>query len=194
MDPGPNSAPADSMNMSLPDACPCPFPRRRFLRIAAAGCAVSVAAPMAWAAGLQPGDALPDLKSLQLEGTLPDLAGKVVHLDFWASWCVPCRQSFPVLETLHKTYGSKGYVLIGVSMDEKRTDMERFLKKNPVSFATVRDAQEKLASKVRPPGMPTSYFFGADGRLDSVHPKYEGEPTRKKYVEIVERLLLSVKA
>jgi hypothetical protein len=72
--------------------------------------------------------------------------------------------------------------------------MDRFLKKNPVSFATVRDAQEKLASKVRPPGMPTSYFFGPEGRLDSVHPKYEGEATRKKYVEIIERLLKTVKA
>ena len=150
--------------------------------------------PLGWAAGLQPGDTLPDLKSLQLEGTVPDLSGKVVHLDFWASWCVPCRKSFPVLENLHKTYGSKGYVLIGVSMDERQSDMDRFLKKNPVSFATVRDAQEKLASKVRPPGMPTSYFFGPEGRLDSVHPKYEGEATRKKYVEIIERLLKTVKA
>ncbi len=150
--------------------------------------------PLGWAAGLQPGDTLPDLKSLQLEGTVPDLSGKVVHLDFWASWCVPCRQSFPVLENLHQTYGSKGYVLIGVSMDERQPDMDRFLKKNSVSFATVRDAQEKLASKVRPPGMPTSYFFGPEGRLDSVHPKYEGEATRKKYVEIIERLLKTVKA
>lgn len=188
----PNPALADSMNMSLPESSA--LSRRRFLRATVAGCGLSLAMPFAWAAGLQPGDALPDLKSLQLEGDLPELSGKVVHLDFWASWCVPCRQSFPVLENLHKTYGSKGYVLIGVSMDEKRADMERFLKKNPVTFATVRDAQEKLASKVRPPGMPTSYFFGADGRLDSVHPKFEGDATRKKYVEIVERLLKSVKA
>jgi thiol-disulfide isomerase/thioredoxin len=170
------------------------LPRRRFLQASAAWLSLSLATPWAWAAGLQPGDTLPDLKSLQLEGALPDLSGKVVHLDFWASWCVPCRQSFPVLEALHKTYGSKGYVLIGVSMDERQPDMDRFLKKNPVSFTTVRDAQEKLASKVRPPGMPTSYFFGPDGRLDSVHPKYEGDATRKKYVEIIERLLKSVKA
>ena len=170
------------------------LPRRQFLRTSAAGMALMATIPLGWAAGLQPGDTLPDLKSLQLEGTLPDLSGKVVHLDFWASWCVPCRKSFPVLENLHQTYGSKGYVLIGVSMDERQPDMDRFLKKNPVSFATVRDAQEKLASKVRPPGMPTSYFFGPEGRLDSVHPKYEGEATRKKYVEIIERLLKTVKA
>ena len=187
----PNSAVADSMNMSPLETS---LPRRRFLRASAAWLALSATAPLSWAAGLQLGDALPDLKSLQLEGALPDLSGKVVHLDFWASWCVPCRQSFPVLEPLHKTYGSKGYVLIGVSMDERQPDMDRFLKKNPVSFATVRDVQEKLASKVRPPGMPTSYFFGPDGRLDSVHPKYEGDATRKKYVEIIERLLKSVKA
>jgi thiol-disulfide isomerase/thioredoxin len=170
------------------------LPRRRFLRASAAWIALSAAMPLTRAAGLQPGDGLPDLKSLQLEGRLPDLAGKVVHLDFWASWCVPCRQSFPVLEALHKTYGSQGYVLIGVSMDERQADMDRFLKKNPATFATVRDAQEKLAAKVRPPGMPTSYFFGADGRLDSVHPKFEGEKTRKHYVEIIERLVKSAKA
>ena len=187
----PNSVVADSMNMSPLETT---LPRRRFLRTSAAWMALTATAPLSWAAGLQPGDALPDLKILELEGALPDLSGKVVHLDFWASWCVPCRQSFPVLETLHKTYGSKGYVLIGVSMDDRQPDMDRFLKKNPVSFATVRDAQEKLASKVRPPGMPTSYFFGPDGRLDSVHPKYEGDATRKKYVEIIERLLKLVKA
>jgi thiol-disulfide isomerase/thioredoxin len=107
------------------------LPRRRFLRTSAAGMALMATIPLSWAAGLQPGDTLPDLKSLQLEGTVPDLSGKVVHLDFWASWCVPCRKSFPVLENLHQTYGSKGYVLIGVSMDERQPDMDRFLKKNP---------------------------------------------------------------
>ena len=180
------------MNWSPPDTS-LPghrLPRRGFLR--AASLAITLPALTPWlraAGGLQPGDALPDLKALHLEGPLPEVTGKVVHLDFWASWCVPCRQSFPVLEQLHKTYGPKGYVLLGVCMDERPQDMQKFLKKNPVSFAIVRDAKEQLAAKVRPPGMPTSCFFGPDGRLDSVHPKYEGEATRKKYLEIIERLL-----
>jgi thiol-disulfide isomerase/thioredoxin len=186
------------MNWSPPDALPLPsplLPRRGFLRATMAAMALPTLLPWARAAaGLQPGDALPDLKAMDLEGDIPDVAGKVVHLDFWASWCVPCRQSFPVLEQLHKTHGPKGYVLIGVSMDEKAADMQKFLKKNPVSFPIVRDAKERLASRVRPPGMPTSCFFGPDGRLDSVHPKYEGEATRKKYVEIIERLLPKPKA
>jgi thiol-disulfide isomerase/thioredoxin len=144
-------------------------------------------------AGVKIGDPLPDLSTLGLEGSIPDIRDKVVHLDFWASWCVPCKQSFPILDVLHKSYASKGYLLIGICMDEKKADMDRFLKRNPISFPILRDAQEKLANQLKPLGMPTSYFVAPDGRLHSVHPKFEGDTTRRAYIAIIEDLLKSVK-
>jgi thiol-disulfide isomerase/thioredoxin len=172
--------------------------RRAFLRSLALGVGAGALGPLVARAAdtkaLGPGDAFPDLGALQLEGTVPDVKGKVLHVDFWASWCVPCRASFPVLEELHRSYGPKGYVLLAVSMDEEREAMDKFLKKHPVTFAVVRDAAQKLAELVRPPGMPTSVFVGVDGRIHSIHPKFEGEKTRKKYVEIIEQLLAAAPA
>ena len=175
---------ADSMNTLSID----PANRRTFLHRLAllGGTAVLTSSALAAA---KAGDKLPDLAKMGLEGTLPDLRGKVVHLDFWASWCVPCKESFPVLEALHKEYGAKGYVLIGVSVDEDKAEMDRFLKAHKVTFPIVRDASEKLAFQLRPPGMPTSFFAGPDGIIHSVHPKFEGESTRKAYVQIIEELL-----
>lgn len=169
-----------------------PSSRRRFL----GGLGVATVATLLpfrlAAAAAKAGDRLPDLSKMALEGPLPDLKGKVVHLDFWASWCVPCKASFPILEELHKSYASKGYVLIGVSVDEDKDEMDRFLKQNKVTFPIVRDAKEKLAFSLRPPGMPTSIFAGPDGVIHSVHPKFEGDATRKTYVAIIEELLKKV--
>ena len=95
-------------------------------------------------AALKVGDTLPDLATFKLEGKLPDaLKGKVVIVDFWASWCLPCAESFPVLDELQKKYGDK-LVVIGVNVDEKAANMEKFLKKHAVSFTLVRDAGQKL--------------------------------------------------
>ncbi len=173
-----------------------PLHRRQFVRrLGAMGVlgAATLSPFRLSAAAAKAGDKLPDLTKFGLEGTLPATAGKVVHLDFWASWCVPCKESFPVLEALHKEYGPKGYVLIGISMDEEKAEMDRFLKQNKVTFPIVRDAKEKAAFSLRPPGMPTSYFVAPDGVIHSVHPKFEGESTRKTYVGIIEELLAKLK-
>jgi thiol-disulfide isomerase/thioredoxin len=71
------------------------------------------------AVAAQVGDTLPDLKELGLEGDLPDLKGKIILLDFFASWCEPCKKSFPVMQSLHQDYASKGLVILAVSVDEK---------------------------------------------------------------------------
>lgn len=143
------------------------------------------------AAVLKPGDAFPDLAQFQLEGTVPDLKGKVVLVDFWASWCPPCKASFPVLEELQKKYGPQGFVVLAISVDEKKADMDGFLKsrKPPVSFATVRDAQQKLVAAVSVETMPTSFMLGADGKVRSVHSGFHGDKTRKQYASEIEELL-----
>jgi thiol-disulfide isomerase/thioredoxin len=142
------------------------------------------------AAGLKSGDALPDLGAFKLEGTLPaSLKDKVVMLDFWASWCEPCKASFPAMNDLQKKYGPQGLVVIAVNVDEKRADMEDFLKKNAASFTVVRDAGQKLVDKAGIGTMPTSFLIGRDGRVRHVHTGYKGDETKKKYEKEIEALL-----
>jgi cytochrome c biogenesis protein CcmG, thiol:disulfide interchange protein DsbE len=135
------------------------------------------------------GEAFPDLQKFTLEGTLPDLKGKVVLVDFFASWCEPCKASFPVMQRLHQEYSSKGLVVIGINVDEKASDMAGFLKKYPVDFPILRDAHQKLVSDVKIKTMPSSFLLDAQGKIHATHAGFKGEETRKKYVSEIEALL-----
>jgi thiol-disulfide isomerase/thioredoxin len=140
-------------------------------------------------AALKVGDALPDLASFNLEGKLPDtLKGKVVIVDFWASWCLPCAKSFPVLDELQKKYGDR-LVIVAVNVDEKAANMDDFLKKHPVSFTIVRDANQKLVAVVEPATMPTSFILDGEGKVRFLHNGFHGEDTRKEYLAEIDSLL-----
>ncbi len=140
-------------------------------------------------AALKVGDSMPDLASFKLEGKLPDsLKGKVVLVDFWASWCLPCAKSFPVLDELQKKYGDR-VVIVGVNVDEKKSNMDTFLKKHPVSFTIVRDGEQKLVSVVSPETMPTSFILDSEGKVRFLHNGFHGEETQKEYVGEIDSLL-----
>jgi thiol-disulfide isomerase/thioredoxin len=142
------------------------------------------------AGGFKVGDALPDLAALKLEGKLPEtLKGKVVLLDFWASWCDPCKASFPAMEELHKRYEAQGLVVIAVNVDEKKSDMDGFLKKNAASFTIVRDAAQKLVAQAGIATMPSSFIVDQEGKVRFVHAGYFGEETKKQYQQQIESLL-----
>jgi thiol-disulfide isomerase/thioredoxin len=143
----------------------------------------------AWA-GIKAGQAFPDLAGFSIEGKLPDtLKGKVVLMDFWASWCGPCGESFPVMEELQKKYGAQGFIIIAVNEDEKKADMEDFLKTHHVSFTVVRDAAQKLVDKTGIETMPSSFLLGPDGKVIFVHSGFHGSDTRKQYEQEIESLL-----
>lgn len=144
---------------------------------------------IAFAGTPKTGDAFPDLSKSNLEGTLPDLAGKVVIVDFWASWCGPCKKALPVLADLHKEYGSKGVVVVAVSLDEEKADMETFLRKNPLPFTVVRDPKGKLAEQLGIQGIPVSFVLSKDGKVHAMHEGFEGDKTRTRYVAEIEKLL-----
>lgn len=140
-------------------------------------------------AGWKEGTVLPDLKKAGVEGALPAISGKVILVDFWASWCAPCKASFPVLDALQNAYKDKGLIVLGVNVDEKADDMRRFLEANPVSFATVRDARQTLVSAADVPSMPSSFLVDRRGRVRFVHTGFHGEATQKEYVKEIETLL-----
>ena len=127
----------------------------------------------------------------QLEGSVPDLKGKVALVDFWASWCGPCKKSFPVLKELHEKFAARGALVVAVSLDEDKKDMDGYLKKNPVPFIVLRDPKSKLAEKLGVEAMPSSFIVGADGRIRSMHLGFEGEATRKLYMQEMEAALAS---
>ena len=145
--------------------------------------------PAARAATLKAGDTFPKLADAGLEGTLPDLSGKVVLVDFWASWCGPCKRSFPVMKELLDTYGPRGFVIVAISVDEKKAAMDNFLAKNPVAFAVVRDARGKLPEATGVERMPTSFLLSPDGKILAVHSGFAGDSTRAEYVKEIEAAL-----
>lgn len=155
------------------------------------GCLVALTAgTLALVAGpIKVGDAFPDLSKFKLEGTLPDMKGKVVLVDFWASWCAPCKESFPTMNDLQKRYGSQGLIIIGINVDEKNADMLDFLKKHSADFTVVRDAAQKLVDKADISTMPTSFLIDSSGKVRFTHSGFRGDETKKKYEQEIESLL-----
>lgn len=95
--------------------------------------------------------------------------GKVVVLDFWASWCVPCKRSFPWLNEMHARYADAGLVIIGVNVDKDASEAKAFLEKYPARFEIHYDPDGKLAEEFGVRGMPSSFIIGRDGQLAAQH-------------------------
>ena len=159
------------------------------IRFAALMAAFIPAAILAGDKGLQAGDAFPDIAGFPLEGNVPNLKDKIVIVDFWASWCGPCKKSFPVLEDLQNRFGTKGLVVLAVNVDDDAQAMNAFLKKHPVTFPVVRDAKKKLVSTVNIESMPSSFVLTPQGKVASVHKGFHGEQTRAQYTKEIEELI-----
>ncbi len=135
------------------------------------------------------GELFPVLGEYNLEGTLPDLSGKVVVVDFWASWCGPCKEAFPTFKELHKKYGEKGLVIVAVSVDEDADDMKKFVSKQKPEFVIVRDKTTKLASKLDLASIPTTFILDRKGNVVEVHNGFDKSRTPKEYEVAIGRLL-----
>jgi len=96
---------------------------------------------------------------------LDKLRGKVVYVDFWASWCGPCRRSFPWMNDMQQKYGGKGFVVVGVNVDKKRSDADKFLAQNPANFTIAFDEAGATPSAYAVKGMPSSYLIDAQGNV-----------------------------
>ncbi|MEJ2041718.1 MAG: TlpA disulfide reductase family protein [Reinekea sp.] len=140
------------------------------------------------AAEVKVGDAFPSFKIPTLDGKVLDTAqlkGRVVYVDFWASWCTTCKQSFPVLSELSEELKGKGIVILGINTDEDVSLAHKFLEKTPVSFLTVSDRTQKVVSYFEPKGFPYAYIVGKDGVIQAVKAGFAGkEKTRELLLEM----------
>ena len=140
-------------------------------------------APLA-AHALGAGDAAPPLALADAAGQTVDrakLRGKVVYVDFWASWCTPCRRSFPWMNEMARKYGDQGFAIVAVNVDKKREDADRFLKATPGQFTIVYDPAGAAPAAWQVKAMPTSYLVDASGRVVLVESGFRDE--RKGEVE-----------
>lgn len=117
---------------------------------------------------------------------LSDYKGKLVYLDFWASWCIPCRKSFPWMNKIHEKYQKQGLEVIAVNLDKDSQLVAQFLKKYPALFKIAYDTSGNTAEQFHVKGMPTSFLISREGKLISVHMGF-----RKKDMDKLENLIKS---
>jgi thiol-disulfide isomerase/thioredoxin len=103
------------------------------------------------------------------------LKGNVVYVDFWASWCVPCRLSMPTLDELYRKNKSRGFAVVGVNKDATTADAKRFLAKVPVGFALARDPADAAAKGFDVKAMPSGYLVDRKGIVRYVHRGFTAE-------------------
>lgn len=125
------------------------------------------------ASALDEGDRAPDFQARSVSGdaevVLHKLRGKIVLVDFWASWCAPCNAAMPQLEALSKQYPADQFVVLGVNVDKKLEDARRALERRPVSYANASDPTGMLPKRFGLETMPTSYLIDQDGVVRLVH-------------------------
>ena len=119
---------------------------------------------------------------------LSKLKGKVVYVDFWASWCGPCRKSFPWMNKMHAKYGEQGLEIIGITLDEDKAQARRFLKKLPALFTVAYDTQGTVADLYKVQVMPTSYLIDKQGNLVLTHKGFKNKHADKLEAELVKYL------
>ncbi len=146
--------------------------------------------PAAVRAELKVGDPFPALATVGLTGgPVPATADKVVLVDFFASWCAPCKESFPDYAKLYADYAPRGLVIVAVSVDEKAAAYAAFVKKLHPPFPALHDEGQQLVRAVRVPTMPTSYLVGRDGRVRYLHQGYHGQETDRELRREIDALL-----
>jgi thiol-disulfide isomerase/thioredoxin len=105
----------------------------------------------------------------QLQDKINSAKGNVIYLDFWASWCKPCRHSFPWMNDMKAKYQSKGLTIITVNLDKERVLAEKYLQKNHANFSVMYDPEGKTAKQLKLKGMPMSFTFDRSGKPFKSH-------------------------
>lgn len=121
---------------------------------------------------------------------LADFKGKVVYVDFWASWCGPCKQSFPFMNAMQTKYKAQGFEIIAVNVDAKTADATAFLTKVPATFTVAFDPKGETPKRYKLKAMPSSYLIGRDGKVVAVHQGFKAEDTADLEKRIAQALMI----
>lgn len=119
---------------------------------------------------------------------LDKLRGRVIYLDFWASWCLPCRASFPFMNALQDSYGKQGLTVLAVDVDHDRADAQRFLQRYPADFRVLFDPDGRTAEAFQLMGMPTTVLIDRAGRVRYRHLGFQID-SRSQYEQEIRQLL-----
>lgn len=128
-------------------------------------------------ASVHQGQRAPEFNLPALGGSrvsLRRLAGKVVLIDFWASWCEPCKQELPELQKLQQEYAAKGVVIVAVNLDQRRENAEQLSRRLGLTLTVALDPDGSVASTYDPPKMPSSYVVDRGGVVRFVHAGFDG--------------------
>jgi peroxiredoxin len=104
---------------------------------------------------------------------LSELRGNVVMVNFWASWCGPCRQEMPLLQQLYVRYQGMGFTLLGVNVDEDPAAAQKMLKEIPVNFPILYDSSNKVSKQYQVKAMPSTFMVDRDGNIRYLHKGYK---------------------
>lgn len=129
------------------------------------------------------------LKSLGGENLkLSEMTGNVVLINFWASWCGPCREEMPLLNALHKKYQPLGFTVLGVNVEEQTGNARGFISDFPVDFPILLDNTNKVSKQYKVIAMPTTVVVDRDGNMRFLHEGYK-PGDEKKYRQMVKKLV-----
>lgn len=123
------------------------------------------------ALALEAGARAPDFELPDVQGSvkLSQAQGKVIYLDFWASWCGPCRESFPWMNNMQAKFKEKGLQVIAINLDAKNEDARKFLSEHQAQFTVLFDPKGATPRQYGVKGMPTSFLIGKDGKVLAQH-------------------------
>ena len=133
----------------------------------------------------------PDFTLKALSGKnlkLSEMAGNVVLVNFWASWCGPCREEMPLLNDLHNKYEALGFTVLGVNVEEDINSARGFLKNFPVDFPVLLDSSNKVSKQYQVIAMPTTVVIDRDGNMRYLHKGYKSGD-EAKYRQMVKKLV-----
>ncbi len=119
---------------------------------------------------------------------LSEMTGNVVLINFWASWCGPCREEMPLLNALHKKYAPLGFTVLGVNVEEQLDGARDFLSNVPVDFPILLDNENKVSKQYKVVAMPTTVVVDRDGNMRYLHEGYK-PGDEKKYRQMIKKLV-----
>jgi cytochrome c biogenesis protein CcmG, thiol:disulfide interchange protein DsbE len=142
-------------------------------------------------ADLKSGDRARDFEQKTLNGStlkLSQLRGKVVLLDFWASWCEPCKKELPILAKMAPRLREKGVEIVAVNIDEKKENAESFIKSHAAGLTVVYDKDKAIVGQYEPPKMPSSFIIDRNGVIRAINAGFDAGDEAK-----LEKQLTSLK-